>query len=214
MVERQERLHRPRHRSERRARAAAERHDRGSGNHPSSRRRRRRRARRAAIACACCASSVTPRRAGSGNCRPARSTIASRRSDTARASSKRKPAWRAGHVAPVSATTLSSPGVFTEVVHLFLATRSDAAPPQRPEEHEVFEVHWLPFRRRPADGALRRAARRQVAGGRLPGRSARLRRCLATTRSRLSICADSRPAPFGHQFTLSRLAARSCDALQ
>lgn len=40
--------------------------------------------------------------------------------------------------------TLSSPGVFTEVVHLFLATQLSPLP-QRPEEHEVFEVHWLPF---------------------------------------------------------------------
>jgi len=40
---------------------------------------------------------------------------------------------------------LSSPGVFTEVVHLFLATQLTPLP-QRPEEHEVFEVHWLPFR--------------------------------------------------------------------
>jgi 8-oxo-dGTP pyrophosphatase MutT (NUDIX family) len=39
---------------------------------------------------------------------------------------------------------VSSPGVFTEVVHLFLATQLTALPP-RPEEHEVFEVHWLPF---------------------------------------------------------------------
>jgi 8-oxo-dGTP pyrophosphatase MutT (NUDIX family) len=40
---------------------------------------------------------------------------------------------------------LSSPGVLTEVVHLFLATELSQLP-QRPEEHEVFEVHWLPFR--------------------------------------------------------------------
>ncbi len=39
---------------------------------------------------------------------------------------------------------VASPGVFTEVVHLFLATRLTPLPP-RPEEHEVFEVHWLPF---------------------------------------------------------------------
>jgi len=39
---------------------------------------------------------------------------------------------------------LSSPGVFTEVVHLFLATQLTRLPP-RPEEHEVLEVHWLPF---------------------------------------------------------------------
>jgi len=39
---------------------------------------------------------------------------------------------------------LSSPGVFTEVVHLFLAT--DLQPTElRPEEHEVFEVHWMPY---------------------------------------------------------------------
>jgi 8-oxo-dGTP pyrophosphatase MutT (NUDIX family) len=39
---------------------------------------------------------------------------------------------------------LSSPGVFTEVVHLFLATDLRAVTHQ-PEEHEVFEVHWLPL---------------------------------------------------------------------
>lgn len=39
---------------------------------------------------------------------------------------------------------LSSPGVFTEVVHLFLATGLTRLPP-RPEEHEVFDVHWLPY---------------------------------------------------------------------
>lgn len=37
---------------------------------------------------------------------------------------------------------ISSPGVFTEVVHLFLAR--DLAPvPVRPEAHEVLEVHWI-----------------------------------------------------------------------
>ena len=35
----------------------------------------------------------------------------------------------------------SSPGVFTEVVHLFLATRLTPMR-TRPEAHEVFEVHW------------------------------------------------------------------------
>jgi ADP-ribose pyrophosphatase len=40
---------------------------------------------------------------------------------------------------------VSSPGVFTEVVHLFLATQLTPLR-QRPEEHEVFEVHWLPFK--------------------------------------------------------------------
>ena len=37
---------------------------------------------------------------------------------------------------------LSSPGVFTEVIHLFLATDLTVVPDE-PEDHEVFEVHWL-----------------------------------------------------------------------
>jgi 8-oxo-dGTP pyrophosphatase MutT (NUDIX family) len=37
---------------------------------------------------------------------------------------------------------VSSPGVFTEVVHLFLA-RTLTAVPTRAEEHEVIEVHWF-----------------------------------------------------------------------
>ncbi len=41
-------------------------------------------------------------------------------------------------------TYMSSPGVFTEVLHLFLAL--DIAPAQRAHEHaEVIEVHWVPF---------------------------------------------------------------------
>ena len=39
---------------------------------------------------------------------------------------------------------LSSPGVFTEVVHLFLATGLNAVQAQH-EANEVIEVHWLPF---------------------------------------------------------------------
>jgi ADP-ribose pyrophosphatase len=39
---------------------------------------------------------------------------------------------------------VSSPGVFTEVVHLFLATRLQSVG-HKHEEHEVLEVHWLPF---------------------------------------------------------------------
>jgi 8-oxo-dGTP pyrophosphatase MutT (NUDIX family) len=39
---------------------------------------------------------------------------------------------------------VSSPGVFTEVIHLFLAT--DLQPAQAATEaHEVIEVHWRPF---------------------------------------------------------------------
>jgi 8-oxo-dGTP pyrophosphatase MutT (NUDIX family) len=38
----------------------------------------------------------------------------------------------------------SSPGVLTEVIHLFLAR--DLHPcTARPEAHEVFEVHWIPL---------------------------------------------------------------------
>ena len=39
---------------------------------------------------------------------------------------------------------LSSPGVFTEVVHLFLATGL-AAVGSAHEEHEVMEIHWKPI---------------------------------------------------------------------
>jgi 8-oxo-dGTP pyrophosphatase MutT (NUDIX family) len=39
---------------------------------------------------------------------------------------------------------VSSPGVFTEIVHLFLARDLSCRAPQ-PEQHEVFEVHWKPF---------------------------------------------------------------------
>lgn len=39
---------------------------------------------------------------------------------------------------------ISSPGVFTEVIHLFLADTL-ATTPQQTEPHEFLEVHWLPF---------------------------------------------------------------------
>ena len=39
---------------------------------------------------------------------------------------------------------VSSPGVFTEVVHLYFATTLSATPAQL-EAHEVLEVHWKPF---------------------------------------------------------------------
>jgi len=39
---------------------------------------------------------------------------------------------------------VSSPGVFTEVIHLFLA-RTLTAVPTRAEDHEVIEVHWFPW---------------------------------------------------------------------
>jgi ADP-ribose pyrophosphatase len=39
---------------------------------------------------------------------------------------------------------LSSPGVFTEVVHVFLARGLEPVA-ARPEDHEVFEARWLPL---------------------------------------------------------------------
>lgn len=39
---------------------------------------------------------------------------------------------------------ISSPGVFTEAVHLFEA-RELRSIPAKPEAHEVFEVHWVPL---------------------------------------------------------------------
>jgi len=39
---------------------------------------------------------------------------------------------------------LSSPGIFTEVLHLFLATGVEAAAVAH-EQAEVIEVHWVPF---------------------------------------------------------------------
>ncbi len=39
---------------------------------------------------------------------------------------------------------VSSPGVLTEVIHLFLA-RGLAPADAQPEEHEVFEASWVPF---------------------------------------------------------------------
>lgn len=38
----------------------------------------------------------------------------------------------------------SSPGVFGEIVHLFLAQNLIAVPTAT-EEHELLEIHWLPF---------------------------------------------------------------------
>jgi ADP-ribose pyrophosphatase len=46
---------------------------------------------------------------------------------------------------------LSSPGIFTERIHLFLA-RGLSAVKDSPHDNEVFEVHWIPF-----EEALRRA---------------------------------------------------------
>jgi ADP-ribose pyrophosphatase len=50
----------------------------------------------------------------------------------------------------------SSPGILTEVIHLFLA-RDLAASDLRPEEHEVFDVSWVPL-----DEAVAMAARGEL----------------------------------------------------
>lgn len=56
-------------------------------------------------------------------------------------------------------TYVSSPGVFTEIVHLYLARDLTPAPQAR-EAAEVFEIHWVPL----AD-ALRRAAEGDIRDG-------------------------------------------------
>ncbi len=53
----------------------------------------------------------------------------------------------------------SSPGVLTEVIHLYLA-RELTAVTARPEEHEVIEIQWVPFEeavQRAVDGRIRDA---------------------------------------------------------
>ncbi|HEY5682051.1 MAG TPA: NUDIX hydrolase [Sulfuricaulis sp.] len=39
---------------------------------------------------------------------------------------------------------ISSPGIFTEIVYLFLARELSGVSAQH-DDHEVFEVHWFPF---------------------------------------------------------------------
>lgn len=56
----------------------------------------------------------------------------------------------AAHWAPLGAY-FSSPGVFTEVIHLYLATGLSSMP-SSPEDDEVLEVEWWPL-----DAAVRRA---------------------------------------------------------
>lgn len=53
----------------------------------------------------------------------------------------------------------SSPGVLTEVIHVFLA-RGLTTVESAPEEHEVFEVSWVPL-----DETVVRAARGEVRDG-------------------------------------------------
>ena len=54
---------------------------------------------------------------------------------------------------------LSSPGVFNEVIHLFLATGLEPASAQL-EPSEVLEVHWMPF-----DQACQKAADGTITDG-------------------------------------------------
>lgn len=49
----------------------------------------------------------------------------------------------AGRLTPLG-VSVSSPGVFTEKIHLFLATDLQTVPTAR-EAAEVFEVHWVPL---------------------------------------------------------------------
>jgi 8-oxo-dGTP pyrophosphatase MutT (NUDIX family) len=52
---------------------------------------------------------------------------------------------------------LSSPGVFSEVLHLYLAADLESVS-SAPEPNEVFEVHWVPFaqaRERALSGEIR-----------------------------------------------------------
>jgi len=52
--------------------------------------------------------------------------------------------------------SLSSPGIFTERIHLFLATDLTPVPDSR-EAAEVFDVHWVPL-----DEAVRRALKGEI----------------------------------------------------
>jgi len=65
---------------------------------------------------------------------------------------------RAMHWTPLG-SFLTSPGVLTEAIHLFLARRLVSVV-SRPEAHEVLEPRWLPF-----DEALALASSGRLADG-------------------------------------------------
>lgn len=67
----------------------------------------------------------------------------------------------------------SSPGVFTEIIHLYLARDLEPVP-ATPEEHEVLEIHWVPFAE-----ALRRAETGGIADAKSLAGLLRARRALA-----------------------------------
>jgi 8-oxo-dGTP pyrophosphatase MutT (NUDIX family) len=62
---------------------------------------------------------------------------------TARRELVEEAALSAAHWSPLGAY-FSSPGVFTEIIHLYLATGLAAAPAS-PEPDEVFQVEWWPL---------------------------------------------------------------------
>jgi len=63
---------------------------------------------------------------------------------TARLELAEEAGLEAGHLESLG-SIWASPGIFTEVVHLFLATDLRVVP-ARPEQDEVLEVHWVPLR--------------------------------------------------------------------
>ncbi len=63
--------------------------------------------------------------------------------ETARRELTEEAGVRAAHWRSLG-TYLSSPGVFSEILHLFLATDIEPATAAH-EQAEVIEVHWLPF---------------------------------------------------------------------
>ncbi len=62
---------------------------------------------------------------------------------TARRELQEEAGVRARHWTPLG-RVISSPGVFTEIVYLYLARNLEPVSVGC-EDHEVFEVHWLPF---------------------------------------------------------------------
>ncbi|MDH5571645.1 MAG: NUDIX hydrolase [Gammaproteobacteria bacterium] len=67
---------------------------------------------------------------------------------------------------------ISSPGVFDEKVYLYLAQELEEVK-QQPEEHEVFEIHWIDF-----DEALEWAYQGKISDGKTVVALARTRNLL------------------------------------
>jgi ADP-ribose pyrophosphatase len=67
---------------------------------------------------------------------------------------------------------ISSPGIFSEIIHLYLA-RDLRPATQSHEEHEVIEVHWIPF-----DEAVDMACRGEITDGKTLIGLMRTRLCL------------------------------------